>query len=272
MKKITFLLFMSVFLAGNSSNAETISLLGRWINTDQATSGITQLEITQTSQDIYIQAWGKCHPNDCDWGKVRAKNYGKDIQAKTPDNATALLANFRDQGGGTTIALILGSGDLIYANTYRDFRANDKRTNYANQYTFSKASAYHLLKVPSANINRPGKTNRIILPNGCVEIKNPEGGSKMFGCDEAVNTGGTGQKILKMTAMPPTPPEENSPTNSWLQRHNQYLYDIMAKGYGEESMENYRAWEEGHLSNIFDKISKRVELINDLLINPEDLP
>ncbi|UCE66117.1 MAG: hypothetical protein JSU85_14910 [Candidatus Zixiibacteriota bacterium] len=59
---------------------------GNWVNTDPNTRGITKINLRFVCQDQilngelyppgppwYMHIWGKCHPNDCDWGEVGAR-------------------------------------------------------------------------------------------------------------------------------------------------------------------------------------------------------
>jgi hypothetical protein len=48
---------------------------GVWENIDPATRGITKLKIRASGSELFVQAWGKCVPNDCDWGEVKAEKY-----------------------------------------------------------------------------------------------------------------------------------------------------------------------------------------------------
>jgi photosystem II stability/assembly factor-like uncharacterized protein len=42
--------------------------VGYWINDDTTTGGITKIFIKIVGEDFNVQAFGKCHPTDCDWG------------------------------------------------------------------------------------------------------------------------------------------------------------------------------------------------------------
>lgn len=44
-------------------------LVGAWKNIDSKTNGITRITI-EANGKIAMQAWGKCSPTDCDWGKT----------------------------------------------------------------------------------------------------------------------------------------------------------------------------------------------------------
>lgn len=56
---------------------------GNWVNTDPNTRSITRVEVQFICHDVilngtppgpsyYVHLYGKCHPTDCDWGKVSA--------------------------------------------------------------------------------------------------------------------------------------------------------------------------------------------------------
>ena len=78
-----------------SSNANAICLQpqeeGTWLNIDTNTRSISKLKVEFTCQDQilngqpyppgapwHMQVWGKCHPTDCDWGRVDATRLGTD--------------------------------------------------------------------------------------------------------------------------------------------------------------------------------------------------
>lgn len=61
----------------------------QWINADPATQGITRAHLRFVCQDQilngepyppgppwYVHLWGKCVPDDCDWGEVGARRLG----------------------------------------------------------------------------------------------------------------------------------------------------------------------------------------------------
>lgn len=54
------------------AKASLTQLDGEWINKDPNTAGITRFVIEHRGDDIFVHAWGKCHPADCDWKEQRA--------------------------------------------------------------------------------------------------------------------------------------------------------------------------------------------------------
>ena len=78
MKKVNLVLFILVTLNFNSfsqgqTNLRTnlvSRLVGEWVNIDSQTRGITKVVI-HNNDEFSISAYGKCHPTDCEWGKVK---------------------------------------------------------------------------------------------------------------------------------------------------------------------------------------------------------
>jgi hypothetical protein len=68
------------------SKASLAQLDGEWVNKDPNTNGITHFVIAHHGDDIFIHAWGKCHPTDCDWGEQLAF-VGKDLAVVILDQA-----------------------------------------------------------------------------------------------------------------------------------------------------------------------------------------
>lgn len=55
------------YKVGVSMNPEMS--LGPWVNRSPETQNITQLEIRREEDELFVHVWGKCHPEDCDWGE-----------------------------------------------------------------------------------------------------------------------------------------------------------------------------------------------------------
>lgn len=85
MKRILILVILVAFLAGCSGNGvipppieeppvepprEIIEkFIGTWSNIDKNTQHITKIVITEFEGNLFVEEWGKCHPDDCYWGK-----------------------------------------------------------------------------------------------------------------------------------------------------------------------------------------------------------
>ncbi len=89
-------LFLVVVMALLMVSFQVVSALciepdekGNWVNTDPDTRGITRIGVEFVCQDMilngepyppgppyYVHLFGKCHPTDCDWGRVGAQRLG----------------------------------------------------------------------------------------------------------------------------------------------------------------------------------------------------
>jgi hypothetical protein len=103
---------------------------GDWKNMDPNTKGITTLIITGTGNDLRMHAWGKCHPQDCDWGEVDAYAYGPNVSAPIDPTAQAVSAVFNTGFNQTQLIVTPAGNDLIRAEVYTRFTDNSNRSNY----------------------------------------------------------------------------------------------------------------------------------------------
>jgi len=71
---LTILMFFSLFQGALRENVVKATdytsedFVGYWINDNAATPDITKIIVKIVGEDFNVQAFGKCHPTDCDWG------------------------------------------------------------------------------------------------------------------------------------------------------------------------------------------------------------
>jgi len=58
---------------------------GEWVSAE-ATNGVTAVTVSQEDGEWFIQAWGKCRPLDCDWGRVPLSIYQPLTELPPPAN------------------------------------------------------------------------------------------------------------------------------------------------------------------------------------------
>ena len=110
------------FFRSYGSRSGEIDISGTWVNTDANTSGITRLIVTGNN---IIQGFGRCSPQDCDWGKVTLTSLG-------PANFRAIFSwSFKR----TTLSIHHSGSQLIVTSTdsYKD-----GRPSRSTDYTFRK--------------------------------------------------------------------------------------------------------------------------------------
>lgn len=111
------------------------TLAGNWVNVDPNTSGLTRLTIGQTatgSTGYTFHGYGKCHPQDCDWGEIPA--------APVTAGANQLWGSY-NFGFKKTHLTIRPDGNELEATVVNDYADNDGRTDRTDFYRLRRADA-----------------------------------------------------------------------------------------------------------------------------------
>jgi hypothetical protein len=140
MKRITIpaLVAIMLLLCQSLSFAAVSQFTGTWKNTDPNTAGVTKLSITGNGNSLKMRAWGKCHPQDCDWGEVNAYAYAPGVSSNIDQNAQAVSALFSTSFSQTLVIVRPNSRSTIRADIYTRFTDNSGRSNYTASYTFNR--------------------------------------------------------------------------------------------------------------------------------------
>jgi hypothetical protein len=72
-------LLLPFIFAATAVAADPIA--GSWINDNPATGGVTRLVVRSDDHQLFVRAWGACHPADCDWGEVQGALHGAGCKA-----------------------------------------------------------------------------------------------------------------------------------------------------------------------------------------------
>jgi hypothetical protein len=112
--------------------------LGNWKNTS-LTGALVSIKITGTTASPVVEAFGRCSPTPCDWGKVRAIAYGPSISAPTGNTA---LAPYRFSFKNTQLVITYSRAlktERLTVGEYNEFTDGSGRSNYAITETFVRA-------------------------------------------------------------------------------------------------------------------------------------
>lgn len=129
---ILFAMFMS------TASASLAQFAGKWVNADSETGGLTKLKITVSGTNVAVQAWGRCHPTDCDWGSVKGVAYATSVSSNLASDARGIIAVFKESFKESTM-IIQPTGNHLRVSTYTRFTDGSGRTNYVSEETFNKA-------------------------------------------------------------------------------------------------------------------------------------
>ena len=138
-RNMTLLAVLLVLAMPLVAAASLDDFAGEWRNSDPNTSGVTRLDVRVAGASVTVQAWGKCHPEDCDWGRVPATAYGPNVSADLQASAQSLAATFQTGFSQTLMILDAAPGGRLRAQVLTRFTDNSGRKNYRELYSFVRA-------------------------------------------------------------------------------------------------------------------------------------
>ena len=113
---------------GMASASGSEAFDGSWLNVDPNTRGMTRLDIVKANDQAFtFHGWGKCHPQDCDWGLTNAAMQGEQ-----------LVGSF-NAGFVTTTVSVHRQGNHLIAQVDDVFAPGDPRPPMHNQYELAPA-------------------------------------------------------------------------------------------------------------------------------------
>ncbi len=111
---------------------------GSWKNVDAETRGLTTLSVRSAGQAVWVHAWGRCHPTDCDWGEVTASAFALGVEANPANHAQKITAVYQTSFSNTLLTLTPSGDDALMADTETRFTDNSGRLSYSATYTFRR--------------------------------------------------------------------------------------------------------------------------------------
>jgi len=163
MKKSTYIVVLALlalaFAPAASGQLDRFS--GYWKNVDPDTSGVTALDIDVSGTAVSVQAWGKCHPTDCDWGKASpAYAYAPVVGSDLAAEAVAISAVWATGFSETLMTIRPVEEDRLQADVYTRFTDGSARTSYAQSYIFEAGNRYQCQdELPTPELKLLGMEN-----------------------------------------------------------------------------------------------------------------
>lgn len=108
------------------------TLAGDWVNVDPNTNGMTRLTIGQSDAGYTFHGYGKCHPQDCDWGEIPA--------APVTAGADQLWGSY-NFGFKKTHITVRPDDNELEATVVNDYADGDGRTDRTDFYRLRRADA-----------------------------------------------------------------------------------------------------------------------------------
>ena len=127
MKYFLMALTIGFFMMGTAVAADINQYKGKWINTDKNTRGITKIVFAgDGGGKMNVHVWGKCSPQDCDWGwKPCNSCYDGHLSARYQNSIKNLTINLISRG-------------KLKVKVHTRFTDNSGRSERENTYTFRR--------------------------------------------------------------------------------------------------------------------------------------
>jgi len=121
------------------TSANPASLLGRWLNTNRDTRGISECVVTQDGEGITVSITAAGNSEPVPWPTVRATVLAN-LEEEAGQRTIALLAKF-DLGYMTADTHVRVNKGVLVIVLYFTFRDESGRSNYLNREFFYRAEA-----------------------------------------------------------------------------------------------------------------------------------
>ncbi len=114
--------------------------LGEWTNADPNTRSITRLSVQKDGEKLFVHAWGKCHPTDCDWKTAQATAFRRSVAEISVDAPVdSVGATFSFSFAETRMMLRLSTRDNLTSIVNTHFTDSSGRADYEATNQFVRA-------------------------------------------------------------------------------------------------------------------------------------
>lgn len=122
-------------LALLNAELDTDALLGRWVNADQATRGISEMTCTLRDGQLRVRVTGVGPDGPIDWGEVPATTYS-DISATGGARVVPCFLAIYDHGFLRAQMLTRLNLGLLVSDIFNEFTDDSGRSSYLNREVF----------------------------------------------------------------------------------------------------------------------------------------
>jgi hypothetical protein len=122
-----FLMAFVVFGAySNAFGQAGDDIAGEWVNVDPQTRGMTRIIVAQDDTGWIVQAFGKCHPTDCEWGWVAIDPLGETVADHSFKKGFAVW----DHGFSVRHVTLIRRNDRLTVEIVNIFNDRSRRAGY----------------------------------------------------------------------------------------------------------------------------------------------
>lgn len=111
---------------------------GNWQNINPAATGILKIQVRIADATLYVRAWAKCRPTDCDWGEVQAEGIGTGVGTGRGTGMREVTAQFHNNVRQVALTIHPAPNNHIRVEALYTFIDQSGRAPLANVYVFQR--------------------------------------------------------------------------------------------------------------------------------------
>lgn len=111
---------------------------GSWQNIHPATAGILKIQIRMADSTMFVHAWGKCRPTNCDFGEVQAQGIGSNMDSQPGAGVREVTAQFRNNVRQLALTIHPAPNDHIRVEALTNFIDQSGRAPLAKVLVFQR--------------------------------------------------------------------------------------------------------------------------------------
>ena len=115
-----------LFAASAPASGQSATLAGEWATTNPNTRGITSVVISGDGTNWNVDAWGRCHPQDCRWGVQKLTPLGENVEDNSFERGFAIW----NPGFADKFAVFALEGKLLRVEIVTIFKDRSRRSSF----------------------------------------------------------------------------------------------------------------------------------------------
>lgn len=127
---VSLVLLSSTLAVARAAPRGPQSLLGEWENRDRNTRSVTRMHFTLQGGRLQCRIWGRCHPEDCDWGIRPVELYGRNVSANLPEEASAFTMEYPSGFATKWLTGRIGKRGEMVVDLFNRFQDRSGRSDY----------------------------------------------------------------------------------------------------------------------------------------------
>ena len=125
-------------IASTQASANINAYKGVWVNVNPSTSGLTKLRIKRLGGIVRVNAFGQCHPTDCNWGTVNGFAFGPSVSVHPFLSTRTLVASYKPSFARKMLIIERAGSNRLRVKVLTRFVDGSGRKPYSKTYLLKR--------------------------------------------------------------------------------------------------------------------------------------